>query len=104
MRRRRRRKRGGWGKGGAEEDEGEEEDDDMVVVAEGFIPTWNRDFLLGRRENDGGEESRCCNTIFSTGTHITAAAVEVLRLIHNKRGGGDDDLHMISGIWPPDQT
>ena len=47
----------------------------MVVVAGGIIPTWDHDFLLGRGENNGGKESRCCDTIFGPGTRINAAAV-----------------------------
>ena len=60
----------------------------MVVVTGGIIPTRDHDFLLGRRKNDGGEESRCCDAIFGPRTHITDASVEVLHLIHDKRGGG----------------
>ena len=60
----------------------------MVVVAGGIIPTWYHGFLLVRGENDGGEESRCCDAIFGPGTCINAVSVEVLCLIHNKRGGG----------------
>ena len=60
----------------------------MVAVAGGIIPTQDHDFLLGRGENDGDEESRCCDAIFGTGIHITDAAVEVLHLICKKRVGG----------------
>ena len=59
-----------------------------MLVAGEIIPTQDNYFLLGREENDGGKESRCCNDIFGPGTCITAATVEVLRLIRNKRGGG----------------
>ena len=60
----------------------------MVVVAGGIIPTRDPDFLLGRGENNGGEDSRCCNAIFGPGNRITNATVEVLCLISDKRGGG----------------
>ena len=59
-----------------------------MVVAGGIIPTWDHNFLLGRGENDGGEKSRCCDAIFGPGTRITSAAVEMLRLICNKREWG----------------
>ena len=59
----------------------------MVVVAGGVIPTQDHNFILGRGDNDSDEESRCCNAIFVTGTHITNAAIEVLRLIRDMRGG-----------------
>ena len=60
----------------------------MVVVAGRVIPTQDHGFLLGRGENVGGEESRCCGAIFGPGTCITYAAVEVLCIIPYKRGGG----------------
>ena len=59
-----------------------------MVVAGGIIPTRDHDFLLDRGENDGVKEIRCCNAIFGPGTCITAAAVKVMRLVCNKRGGG----------------
>ena len=59
----------------------------MVVVAGGIIPNRDHDFLLGRGENDGGEESRYCDTVFGTGTRITDAAVKFLRINREKRGG-----------------
>ena len=65
-----------------------EEEDDMVVVTGEIIPTQDHDFLLGRGENDGGEEIRCCDAIFGPGDFITDAAVEFMRPIRNKRGGG----------------
>ena len=68
----------------------------MVVVAGGIIPTQNHNFLLGRGENNGGKEIRCYDSIFGPGTCITDAAVEVLRLIRDKKG--DDDLHMTSDL------
>ena len=60
----------------------------MVVVAVGIIPTRDHDFFLIRGENNGGEESRCCDAIFGPSTRITDAAVKVLQLIRDKRGGG----------------
>ena len=59
----------------------------MVVVARGIIPTRDHDFLLGRGENDGGEEIRCCDAIFGPGVCITNVAIELLRIIHEKGGG-----------------
>ena len=60
----------------------------MVVLAWGIISTRDHYFLLGRGENKGGKESRCCDAIFGPGICITNAAVEVLRIIHDKRGWG----------------
>ena len=54
----------------------------------GIIPTRDHDFLLGIGENDGIEEIRCCDAIFGPRNRITNTAVEVMRLIHEKRGGG----------------
>ena len=59
----------------------------MVVAAGGIIPTQDQDFILGSGENDGGEEIRCCDAIFGLGTRITDAAVELLGLIRDQRGG-----------------
>ena len=47
----------------------------MVVVAGGIIPTRDHYFLLGRGENDSGEESRCCDAVFGPRNRITTAAV-----------------------------
>ena len=47
----------------------------VVVVAGGVISTRDHDFILGRGENDGGEESRCCDAIFGLGDRITDAAL-----------------------------
>ena len=60
----------------------------MVVGAVGVIPNQYHNFLLVRGEKNGGEDSRLCDAIFGTGTHITDVSVEVLRLICNNRGGG----------------
>ena len=91
-RRRRRTREGGGGggedEGGTEEEEGEEENNDMVVATGGSIPTRDHDFLLRRGENDGDEDSRCCDAIFGPRTCITTTAVEVLSLISDKKVGG----------------
>ena len=60
----------------------------VVVVAGGVISTRDHDFILGRGENNVGKESRCCDAIFGPGNRITDVAVEVLRLICDKREGG----------------
>ena len=52
------------------------------------ISTWDHAFLLRRRKNDDGKECRCCEAIFGTGNRITTAAIKVLCLIREKRGGG----------------
>ena len=81
--------RGGGGKGGAEEEEGKEEYDNMVVVVAGGGHTNPGSlFLLGRGENDGSTESRCCDAIFGPGNRITDAAVKFLHLIRDNRGWG----------------
>ena len=59
----------------------------MVMVVGGIIRTRYHHVLLGRGDNNGGKERRWCDAILSPRTFITAAAVEVLRLIRNKRGG-----------------
>ena len=64
----------------------------------GIIPTRDHNFLLGRGDNDGNVDSKCCDTIFGPDARITPTAVEVLCLICNKRGGGGDYLRMIPDL------
>ena len=54
----------------------------------GILPTRDQKYFLVIGENDGGKEIRYCNYIFGPDTCITNAALEALRFIRNKGGGG----------------